>query len=218
MVARICGEAIASAMNTSCMLKLLNYNLKLESMNSKTNRWSRIDFHFTKDFDQVLAIYRKIAAIPKGVIEQTEPDGITKYYMIWDAEKEEMKKFSKLYPDVLMEVTFDEGSCNYKNYYMNGEYQSAQEIRMFAPFRSGNPYEINLPENIFEILEQYSGILEQPHLLSRMVLSCKNALADLQGIMPEYEPSGERLHPAWETIKELENILQQVNPKQNQSH
>jgi hypothetical protein len=29
------------------------------------------------------------------------------------------------------------------------------------------------------------------------------ALADLEGIMPEFEPSGDREHPAWQTIKEL---------------
>lgn len=32
---------------------------------------------------------------------------------------------------------------------------------------------------------------------------CKCALADLEGIMPEYEASGDRLHPGWATIKEL---------------
>ena len=30
-----------------------------------------------------------------------------------------------------------------------------------------------------------------------------NAWADLEGIMPEFEPSGDRQHPAWATIKEL---------------
>lgn len=33
--------------------------------------------------------------------------------------------------------------------------------------------------------------------------AAKCALADLEGIMPEFEPSGDREHPAWTTIKEL---------------
>ena len=40
--------------------------------------------------------------------------------------------------------------------------------------------------------------------------TAKAALADLQGIMPEFEPSGERLHPAWKTIDELTAPLQQA--------
>jgi hypothetical protein len=34
-------------------------------------------------------------------------------------------------------------------------------------------------------------------------VAAKCALADLEGIMPEFEPSGDREHPAWETIKLL---------------
>lgn len=33
------------------------------------------------------------------------------------------------------------------------------------------------------------------------------ALADLEGIMPEFEPSGDREHPGWETIKELKKAI-----------
>jgi hypothetical protein len=33
------------------------------------------------------------------------------------------------------------------------------------------------------------------------------ALADLEGVMPLVEPSGERLHPAWKTIEELRRAL-----------
>lgn len=31
----------------------------------------------------------------------------------------------------------------------------------------------------------------------------RSALADLEGIMPDFEPSGDRTHPAWQTIIEL---------------
>lgn len=42
-----------------------------------------------------------------------------------------------------------------------------------------------------------------PELLSAL----KCALADLTGIMPEFEPSGERTHPAWETISEARSAI-----------
>jgi hypothetical protein len=38
------------------------------------------------------------------------------------------------------------------------------------------------------------------------------ALADLEGIMPEFEPSGDREHPAWQTIKELRSVIAKVTP------
>ena len=37
------------------------------------------------------------------------------------------------------------------------------------------------------------------------------ALADLEGIMPEFEPSGDREHPAWLTIKELKTAIRQAD-------
>ena len=36
-----------------------------------------------------------------------------------------------------------------------------------------------------------------------LLAAANNALADLEGIMPEFEPSGDRQHPAWATIAEL---------------
>ena len=40
-----------------------------------------------------------------------------------------------------------------------------------------------------------------------LLQACKCALADLEGIMPEFEPSGDRTHPAWETMKELKAAI-----------
>ena len=37
------------------------------------------------------------------------------------------------------------------------------------------------------------------------VLRC--ALADLEGIMPEHDPDGDRSHPAWKTIEEIKEVL-----------
>tara|TARA_R110000824_G_scaffold54030_3_gene149126 strand:+ start:1186 stop:1335 length:150 start_codon:yes stop_codon:yes gene_type:complete len=41
---------------------------------------------------------------------------------------------------------------------------------------------------------------------AKHLLEC--ALADLEGIMPEFEPSGDRLHPGWRTVKELREYLE----------
>lgn len=40
--------------------------------------------------------------------------------------------------------------------------------------------------------------------------AAKYALADLEGIMPEFEASGDRVHPAWKTIDELKNALEPI--------
>jgi hypothetical protein len=41
----------------------------------------------------------------------------------------------------------------------------------------------------------------------RLLQAAECALADLEGIMPEIEPSGDRTHPGWETIKELQAAI-----------
>ena len=48
---------------------------------------------------------------------------------------------------------------------------------------------------------------KQDDKIKRLIAVCKCALADLQGIMPEYEPSGDRKHPAWDTITELKKVI-----------
>ena len=40
-----------------------------------------------------------------------------------------------------------------------------------------------------------------------MLAAATSALADLEGIMPEFEPSGDREHPAWATIAELRQAI-----------
>jgi hypothetical protein len=50
-----------------------------------------------------------------------------------------------------------------------------------------------------DILANARLIAAAPDLLK----AAFNAWADLEGIMPEFEPSGDREHPAWATIKEL---------------
>ena len=39
----------------------------------------------------------------------------------------------------------------------------------------------------------------------KTILRC--ALADLQGMVEEIDPSGDRVHPAWTTIREIEQLV-----------
>jgi len=41
------------------------------------------------------------------------------------------------------------------------------------------------------------------------LLNC--AIADLEGILPEYDPSGDKQHPAWKTLDELKNMVKQLD-------
>ena len=41
----------------------------------------------------------------------------------------------------------------------------------------------------------------------KMLEILEYALADLEGIMPEYEPSGDREHPGWQTIKDIKEAI-----------
>jgi hypothetical protein len=45
------------------------------------------------------------------------------------------------------------------------------------------------------------------HAAPDLLQVAKNALAELEGIMPEFEPSGDREHPGWETINELQRVI-----------
>ena len=46
-----------------------------------------------------------------------------------------------------------------------------------------------------------------------LLQAAKNALADLEGIMPDFEPSGDRTHSAWKTITELRAIIEKTKVK-----
>ena len=41
------------------------------------------------------------------------------------------------------------------------------------------------------------------------LLNC--AIADLEVILPEYDPSGDKQHPAWKTLDELKNMVKQLD-------
>jgi len=44
-------------------------------------------------------------------------------------------------------------------------------------------------------------------VVDELITASRCALADLEGIMPEFEPSGDRTHSAWKTIRELHIAL-----------
>lgn len=43
-----------------------------------------------------------------------------------------------------------------------------------------------------------------------LLITLKCALADLEGIMPEFDVDGERSHPGWKTINELKLIINEL--------
>jgi hypothetical protein len=47
------------------------------------------------------------------------------------------------------------------------------------------------------------------------LLQCaKCALADLEGILSEFETGGDRLHPGWQTLKELKAVIHKATGEQ----
>ena len=61
-----------------------------------------------------------------------------------------------------------------------------------------------------KILGQYKLYIDEyeKHMYNIKIV-CKCALADLEGIMPEFDPDGEKNHPAWKTIEELKEVTKQ---------
>ncbi len=43
-----------------------------------------------------------------------------------------------------------------------------------------------------------------------LIEACKCALADLEGIMPDHDPSGDRTEPGWQTIRQLRRELKKA--------
>ena len=43
--------------------------------------------------------------------------------------------------------------------------------------------------------------------VSDLIAAAKCALADLEGIMPEFDHDGNRSHPGWETIEDLKKTI-----------
>lgn len=51
-----------------------------------------------------------------------------------------------------------------------------------------------------------SRLISNENLISVL----RSALADLYGIMPEFDPGGERAHPGWQTIDDLRQIIAEM--------
>ncbi len=68
--------------------------------------------------------------------------------------------------------------------------------------QAGTPYTPSV-DDIAGLIDRETGLLD-------LLAALRCALADLEGIMPEFEPSGDRTHPAWTTIKEARAALQKA--------
>jgi len=62
-----------------------------------------------------------------------------------------------------------------------------------------------------EATPEHAKVNSPPGLL----LVCKCALADLEEVMPEFEPSGDRQHPGWKTIEELRAAITRIESDEN---
>jgi hypothetical protein len=56
---------------------------------------------------------------------------------------------------------------------------------------------------------------KQEKVIKDLLFVARCSLADLEGIMPEYEPNGERLHPGWQTIEELKAAIKLAESREN---
>lgn len=76
-------------------------------------------------------------------------------------------------------------------------------------------YESEDPKGLFNIIDAQARDLvifakmQQKELLQ----ASTNALADLEGIMPVIDPSGDRHHPGWKTIEELRASINEAAPE-----
>jgi hypothetical protein len=61
-------------------------------------------------------------------------------------------------------------------------------------------------DDLDEICANLTLLAAAPDLLQ----AARCALADLEGILPEFEPSGNREHPAWQTIDELRAAIRKA--------
>ena len=59
----------------------------------------------------------------------------------------------------------------------------------------------------FATVEEYDANARLIAAAPDLLLAAKCALADLEGILPEFEPSGERQHPGWQTIEDLRKAI-----------
>jgi hypothetical protein len=61
-------------------------------------------------------------------------------------------------------------------------------------------------DDLDEITANLTLLAAAPDLLQ----ATRCALAELEGIMPEFEPSGDRAHPGWQTIDELRAAIEKA--------
>jgi hypothetical protein len=84
------------------------------------------------------------------------------------------------------------------------------------------PFEKWSAESIVEHLESTKDFLAQQYReVARMTAQNSTALlkaaqADLQGVLPEVDPSGDREHPGWKTLEEIEVFLSSDEPKKDE--
>ena len=66
-----------------------------------------------------------------------------------------------------------------------------------------------------EALDFMRSIHARDRLIVELTGAARCALADLEGVAPEVDPSGDRQHPIWQTIGELRTVINKVSGEQS---
>jgi hypothetical protein len=94
--------------------------------------------------------------------------------------------------------------------------QKLQEQRLLsARYKAAQTFLRSLESAYASQAEQHEDQLEQiAKDGAPLYLAAEAALADLEGIMPEFEASGDREHPGWQTIEELRAAMEEAAPEE----
>lgn len=74
-------------------------------------------------------------------------------------------------------------------------------------------YGDNAPSNS-DIESVQAQILLSLNCFPDMLAALERSLADLEGVMPEFEPSGDRTHPAWQTMVDIRAAIEKARGSQ----
>jgi len=177
--------------------------------------WHTIHLVNTEDGEHDIEILAALMDYSEDVADFIGTDGQTTQLSSWDYEQQEMTEFSKRYPKVLFEVVIDGGTgeSDSLNYYQNGEYQSAREIRLFAPFRPGSPYEPNFSNNLFDAIEPGMCGTSQVEALPKLIESCHSSIQTIEGLVENIGRNAKEAKAGIEMIRELKRTLLMVEPR-----
>jgi hypothetical protein len=70
--------------------------------------------------------------------------------------------------------------------------------------------EVQDPAHTLLADDEWQKLVNLVNAAPELLFAAKCALADLEGVMPEFEVSGDREHSGWQTIKELKAAIKKA--------